>query len=61
MLFHLIWVPSCESRYAYHHFADEGDEVSERLSNLHEVTQILSGGSLSEFKACVLFLIPIIT
>lgn len=61
MSLHLIFVPSRESRYTYRHFANEGDDVSERLRDLYEVTQLLSGGGLSDFKACVAFLLPIIT
>lgn len=30
-----------------------------RLSNLPKVTQLLSGGALSDFKAHVLFLVPV--
>lgn len=58
ILFHLIFMPSRESRYPRHHFADEGDEESERLCNLHEVTQLRRGGCLSDFRAGVLFLFP---
>lgn len=64
LLLQLIFTPSLERynyRYHYHHFGDEGNEVSERLSNLPKITQLPSGGGLSDLKAGVLFLILINT
>ena len=55
VLFHLILILSLKRRC----FADEGNEVSERLSNLPKVTQLLSSGGLSDFKAREPFLAPI--
>lgn len=60
ILFHLTFIPSLKSKYNYHHFADEENEVLERLGNWPKVTQLLNGDSLSDLEAYVLLLIPII-